>query len=361
MKKGLDIYNYEQRIQGCLIRLKKSKLSEIDKKLILKFRDHLATINVGVPRQIKYLDHLKTLCQMLKVDLNKATESDLKGLVRRIQEMDYSAWTKQNLKVVIKRFYKWFDGGDKKYPEKVEWIKANLRRTEHQLPDEGDLLTEDEHTELKVISSKSEHGIITTNADEVLEKENKPTERSVVQQPIKKVDIDLELDRRLFRHSELSFDEIKYLQHKGFRETTQKSIVTGKRERFLVKPRFNESVQHFFLTMDIANYLRRYTNKIWLFETKKPDIVFEANGKKIAIEVETGKVLKGDKEQIHIKVAFLNKVYDDWFFVAVDPNDASEYRSFGKVVDKRYLRNQLEKYIRNLEDSQNTLSGITVS
>ena len=57
------------------------------------------------------------------------------------------------------------------------------------------------------------------------------------------------------------------------------SICSGKVEKFLVKPRYNESAGHFFLIFDIAEYLKKFTNKIKIFETKKPDIVFEINKK----------------------------------------------------------------------------------
>ena len=56
--------------------------------------------------------------------------------------MDYSAWTKHDYKVCLKRFYKWLKGNDEVYPDEVKWIKTTLKRNQTLLPD--DLLTEEE-------------------------------------------------------------------------------------------------------------------------------------------------------------------------------------------------------------------------
>ncbi len=61
-----------------------------------------------------------------------------------IQRRDYTLWTKQDYKKIIKRFYKWLKGDDKIYPDEVSWINADVKRSELNLPGEGDLLTEDD-------------------------------------------------------------------------------------------------------------------------------------------------------------------------------------------------------------------------
>ena len=59
-----------------------------------------------------------------------------------IEKKDYSAWTKHDYKVTIKRFYKWLKGNDETYPEEVKWIKTTLKKQDIVLPEE--LLTEEE-------------------------------------------------------------------------------------------------------------------------------------------------------------------------------------------------------------------------
>ena len=46
----------------------------------------------------------------------------------------------------------------------------------------------------------------------------------------------------------------------------------------------------------VADYISKFTDKVELFQTKKPDIVFEINERKYAIEVETGKMYKYNKK-----------------------------------------------------------------
>ena len=95
--------------------------------------------------------------------------------------------------------------------------------------------------------------------------------------------------------------------------------------------------------MDIANYLISKNFEIKLFQTTHPDIIFKINGEKIAIEIETGKNLKNNRKQLIEKVELLNENYDDWFFVLTNRNLNRKYSVYGRVVDKRYLKNYLEK------------------
>ena len=116
----------------------------------------------------------------------------------------------------------------------------------------------------------------------------------------------------------------------------------------MIKPRYNESPQHCFLTYDIAQYLEGLdeVENVKLFETKKPDIVFTINGKEYAIEVETGKVLKKNKKQLIEKVKTLNKEYmDNWFFITTNKNLAPIYNKIAPTCEKRYIINRIKKLL----------------
>jgi len=163
-----------------------------------------------------------------------------------------------------------------------------------------------------------------------------------------KVDITLDEDKGFYRHKDLSLPEIKFLLSKGYKEYKQRSCFTNVKERYLLKVRYNESPQHFFMIIDIADYLKQFSDNVKIFETKKPDIVFELNGRKIAVEVETGSVLKNNKKQLLEKVAQLKKDYGkDWFFVLTNRNMKSQYEEFGKVIDKRFVKWNLDKILKN--------------
>ncbi|MBU0894257.1 MAG: ATP-binding protein [Nanoarchaeota archaeon] len=214
---------------------------------------------------------------------------------------------------------------------------------------EGIIIMEDEHSNLKVIASKQEHELITTNADELLKNnkgKNKP--KSKIKKRKSTIDIKFDSKQKLYKYDDLSEEEIKYLSKKRFKEYSGYSIVNNKKEKYLIKTRNKESPQHCFLVFDILNFIKKFTNKVWLYETVKPDIVFEVNKKKYVIEVETGKTLKNNKKQLLEKIKVLNEEYGKrWFFVVTAKKLASKYNNLGKTHDKRTVKNILYRILRN--------------
>jgi len=158
----------------------------------------------------------------------------------------------------------------------------------------------------------------------------------------------IDANKGFFKHSELSLEDIKYLVKKGYKEYYFSSILTNKEELYLIKPHYNESQQHFFLVCDIVNYIKKFTNKVRTFNTEKPDIVFEINNKKYALEIETGTLLERDKNKLLKKIESLNKNYGkNWFFVVTDKNIASQYSKLGETHDKRYVTQEILKIVQN--------------
>ena len=171
---------------------------------------------------------------------------------------------------------------------------------------------------------------------------NNTRPRNIYGEPYKKVEINVDEEKGFYKCNNLNKHEINYLLNSGYKETSRKSCFSNVK-KYLVKPRFNEGISHFFLIMDIANYLTSKNFEIKLFQTTHPDIIFKINGEKIAIEIETGKNLKNNKKQLIEKIKLLNENYDDWFFVLTNRNLNRKYSAYGRVADKRYLKNYLEK------------------
>jgi hypothetical protein len=183
---------------------------------------------------------------------------------------------------------------------------------------------------------------------ESVDKNNKYNENKVhIQKQSKPMRI-LNEDQGYFKiDKDINGHEIEFLKRRGYIVYEGTSINSNKREKFLIKTRYNESPQHCFNCYDIYYYLKETIDKVWLYQTVNPDIVFEINGKKYAIEVETGKVLH-DKNRMKLKKTKLNKVYGkNWFFVVTDRNLASEYKKYGRVTDKRYLVGKIIRIINN--------------
>ncbi len=77
-----------------------------------------------------------------KKNVMEVTKEDVEKAVATIEQSDYSAKSKQNIKVSIKQFYKHFSGDDETYPREISWIKTSLKDNKHLLPE--DILTEEE-------------------------------------------------------------------------------------------------------------------------------------------------------------------------------------------------------------------------
>ncbi len=237
--------------------------------------------------------------------------------------------------------------------EKVNLLTANVG--------EGLLLMEDEHSEIKIVASELEHKQITTNADEILAnnhnnsnkkqeqtKPTQPTAKKVSQKPAVKVVISVDKDKRFYRHRDLNLNDIKYLIAEGYKQYKFKSIFGNKKEFYLLKPNYNESPQHFFLIKDIEKYIRKFTDKVQIFNTGKPDIVFEVDNKKYAVEIETGKVLLTTKKKFIEKVRTLKKNYGkNWFFVVTNKNLQPKYSKFGETHTKSTIANKLFRLSKN--------------
>jgi len=224
----------------------------------------------------------------------------------------------------------------------------NLSDTERitlltSLVGEGILIMEDEHSKIRIVASKEEHNIITTNADEILE--NRKNNHEIPKSKDKKnINIELERTKKLFKKNKLSKEELSYLIKKRYIEFEGYSIASNKKEKYLIKPRFNETSQHCFLVYDIADFLSKFKaiTNIQTPETKKPDIIFTIKNKEFAIEVETGSLIKTNKKALLEKIKELKKDYkENWFFALTNKKLTTNYKRLGKAYDRRTLKNQL--------------------
>ena len=92
------------------------EITSANKEYIISFADRLSAEGLGIPRQIKYCYNLKTIAMLLGKDFNKATKKDIEVLCSKINNSDYTEWTKHDCLVDIKRSYKWLKDTDE-YPQ----------------------------------------------------------------------------------------------------------------------------------------------------------------------------------------------------------------------------------------------------
>lgn len=126
-----DIYNFERRLTLTEARIRKSIMPEISKNEILKFETSCFAGGLGIARVEKYLTALKTLGEMLPQPLGEANKDTITLLVSRIERSpSWSAWTKHDYKVCLKKFYSYLDKRDL-----TSWIRAG-RNHSVKLPEE---------------------------------------------------------------------------------------------------------------------------------------------------------------------------------------------------------------------------------
>lgn len=140
--------------------------------------------------------------------------------------------------------------------------------------------------------------------------------------------------------------DLAFLNSEGFIHVREKSLDEKERYYLVFNDKF-ESPRHIILVKEIVDYLKQYTQEIETYRTTMPDIVFEANGEKYAIEVETGSILK-DKSKIKNKVELCNKRFGkNWFFFVTNRNLEKEYAKFWKVSTKRNIKSKIDKIFLN--------------
>ena len=139
--KDFDIYRMKRRLDSLLKKVENSSILKKNKDIILKFYDYALSIGLSKPRICTYLIVLPQFSEWLDIPFTETSKEDIRKLARKIEQGDYTEFTKNQYKAILKRFYKWLNG-DEEYPEKVKWIKTSCRKTKRKQP-EG-LITKEE-------------------------------------------------------------------------------------------------------------------------------------------------------------------------------------------------------------------------
>lgn len=129
-----------------------SEISHSNKENIFRFLSHIAA-EVSELRMTFYTHKLRKIAEWLQKDFEAATKEDLQALMilltkgkAREDGGAYSKGSVHGFRVTIKRFYKWLEGEDEEYPDKVKWIKTSGCTT--RIRSAGELLTIEEIEEM---------------------------------------------------------------------------------------------------------------------------------------------------------------------------------------------------------------------
>jgi len=168
----------------------------------------------------------------------------------------------------------------------------------------------------------------------------------------KYIDYNLKVDGKkgIYKDKELTKEDKQFLAAKGYIISEHVGLYGGRKQKYWLKKRSNEGADHFFITKMIEQEIRKYTGKVWLYQTVKPDLVFETpTRKKIGVEVESGKRLYNDKKAVLEKVRKNNINYgkDGWFFVVVKVRlDKEKYGKYAKTYARKEMPELIKSYFQ---------------
>lgn len=142
MREAFDIHNNAERLEKLKSDLEKStEILESNKKLMLDFSNECLAEGISAGRAIKYIFVLKNLSKMFGKPFIDVNRQDVMNVVLKIEQSDYSEWTKKDYKIALKKFFKWLRKSEY-YPDEVRWLRATIKNEKKFLPEE--ILTEEE-------------------------------------------------------------------------------------------------------------------------------------------------------------------------------------------------------------------------
>ncbi len=150
-----DIHNYEGRLKRTLLLINTSKeISPSNKKTLLEYYQNCILEGISIAKTERYLYDAIRLAISYKKSLKNASETDLKKIVTKIEQKDWSPHSKYTFKIGLRKLYKSIDKITEKgiFPKRLKWMKTTLKQNDKRLPE--DLLNEEE-VELLVKNAKS--------------------------------------------------------------------------------------------------------------------------------------------------------------------------------------------------------------
>ena len=152
--RAIDIHKTEKKYESALRKLEQNKdISKVNKKFIFDFLYDCqigktvlkrAKKRIKPNRLIKYLYTLKQVSKFLNKDFDKVTQKEMEEFIRKLDNNSltsvcpdgkiinhtYTQWTRHDIKVVIRKFYKWLWGNNIEYPELVSWIDTHVEESD---------------------------------------------------------------------------------------------------------------------------------------------------------------------------------------------------------------------------------------
>ena len=151
-----DIHHYRKKLEWARKKLTQEAFDERDKQLIADFVDFIAAEGVSPGRLTKYCYTLMVIRRQMRCSFEALERPEVERLMRWVNESDYKAWTKSDLKGALKRFQKWVRlrslDSTLPFPPEVSWVKTTLKRNELEDPD----ILNDKEVEAMIAAAKNQ-------------------------------------------------------------------------------------------------------------------------------------------------------------------------------------------------------------
>lgn len=131
-----------KELEQSIALVKRAKISNRNKELILSFKDKCIIEGLGPRRITKYLFETRKIAEWLGKDFDKADRKNIEGVISKLEQSDYAEYTKYGIKIAIRKFYKVIRNMDEGYPDEVRWIKPRVKNNHQKLPD--DMLSQED-------------------------------------------------------------------------------------------------------------------------------------------------------------------------------------------------------------------------
>src|SRR3989338_1053085 len=147
----VDIHKYHRRLERSLVRLQETKIPEANRKALMEFHRSCMADGISAGKIHRYLDDILNLTKSNPKEYNEYTRRDIETIIIKLEQSKYSEWTKYTFKVALRKFFKWFRGGEET-PEEVRWIKLKTKQCKTRIPEE--LVTEEEVKRILAVADK---------------------------------------------------------------------------------------------------------------------------------------------------------------------------------------------------------------
>jgi len=136
----IEVGIWEEKRRKYLENLEERFRVKQNARIARRFINYIKNQSLSIHTLYRYAESLVMLDNFVKKSFDKITREDLEDFLAYLSD-NYTPTTVDNVKIYIKRFYKWFLGKDEEYPPLVKWIKKSNHRPRLE---RSQLITENE-------------------------------------------------------------------------------------------------------------------------------------------------------------------------------------------------------------------------